>query len=90
LDSQCSSVDQDVCDLVPGSFYDVSEGLSGNSHFRRSLGLIQALQVGETERFKLITRQTDLLETGQWNSGRLEILAPRTAGDPAADQRSWQ
>jgi hypothetical protein len=85
LDPQCSSVDQDICDLVPGIFDDVSEGLSGDSHLRRSLGLVQALQVGETERFKLITRQADVLETGQWNAGRLEILAPGTARDPAAD-----
>jgi hypothetical protein len=87
LNSQCSSVDQDVCDLMPGRFRDVPEGLAGNSHFRRGLGMVQALQVGETERFELIARQTDLLETGQGNSGRLEILAPRTARDPAADQR---
>jgi hypothetical protein len=73
---------------MPGSFHDVSEGLAGNPHFLRGIGLVQALQVGETERFEFITRQTDLLETGQWNSGRLKILGRRAAGDPAADQRS--
>jgi hypothetical protein len=88
LDSQRPSVDKDIRDLVASRLYDVSEGLARNPHFLGSLGLVLSLQVGETERFKLITHQTDLLETGQWNSGRLEILAPRTARHSSADQRS--
>ena len=88
LDSQRPSVDKDIGDLVAGRLDDVSEGLAGNPHFLRSVGLVHPFQVRETERFELITRQPDLRETGQWDPGRLKILAPGTTGDPAADQRS--
>jgi hypothetical protein len=86
LDSQRPSVDKDIRDLVAGRLDDVSEGLAGNPHFLRGGGLVHPFQVRETEGFEFITRQADLLETGQWDSRRLEILAPRTAVNPAADQ----
>ena len=62
LDSESLSVDQAVRGLAAGGFEDIAECLPGDAHFFRGCFLIEALQVGEADRFELVQSEDDFFE----------------------------
>jgi len=62
LDPQGPAVDEDIRDLVAGGLHDIAERLSGDAHFQSRVGLIESLEVCETEGLEFVMAQEDLLE----------------------------
>jgi len=63
----------DLRDLGMGRMDDVAEGLSGNLHPLGRILLIEPFHVRQSDRFKFIDTQDDLLEFGHGDAARLEI-----------------
>lgn len=71
---------QGSSNLLVSASDDVAEGLAGNAHLHRGIGLVKTFQISQSQSFDLIEFKLDLIERAQRNSLGLEVSRSDIAG----------
>jgi hypothetical protein len=88
FDSNSLALDKGLGCFTAGRFDDAPECLARDIHPLRRFLVIQSFKVGQTQRFQFVQRQTDFIQSGQGNAGRLKNSAGRRSSDSAATKWS--
>ena len=86
FDAEELSIDDGIGDFASGRFHDAPECLSGNSHSKGCCPLVETLQVGEANGFRLIQAEHHFLEGAARHTCRLESAGGHSTAYPALGQ----
>ena len=88
FDAEELSIDDGISDFAPGRLDDSPECLARDRHPQSSGLLVEPLQVGKANGFRLVQGEDHFLKSASRHTGRLESASRHAASDPTLVQRT--